>query len=80
MLISSRLPGIFYRKPNPESPPYVEIGQRVTDSTVIGLVEVMKSFYEVKCDVAGVLEKFLVEDGVIVDIGQPLAEISAEHR
>lgn len=75
MEIMSRLPGIFYRRPNPESEPFVQEGQRVDTSTVIGLIEVMKNYYEVTSDVAGVLTRFLVHDGEPVDVGQALAEV-----
>ncbi len=42
--VRSPTDGIFYRRPNPQSPPYVEVGTTVTQGTVLGLVEVMKCF------------------------------------
>ena len=52
--IRSPLPGTFYRKPSPEAAPFVEDGASVAVGDVIGLVEVMKSFHEVKAEVEGV--------------------------
>ncbi|WP_119300545.1 acetyl-CoA carboxylase [Dongia deserti] len=76
--ILSPLPGTFYRKPAPDKPPYKSDGERIAAGEVIGLVEVMKSFNEVKADIAGKLVKFLVENEDAVMAGQPLAEIEAE--
>jgi len=74
-IIVSPLPGIFYRKPNPQAPPYVVEGQRVRPGDIIGLVEVMKTFHEVKAEVEGVVKRFLVENEAAVNIGDPLVEL-----
>ena len=73
--VKSPLPGIFYRHPSPEAPPYVEEGQTVKAGETIGLVEVMKSFHEVRADEAGVAVQFLVENEEPVQIGQDLLEL-----
>jgi len=73
--ILSPLPGTFYRKPAPDQPAYKEEGDSVAVGDVIGLVEVMKSFHEVKADSGGRLTKFLVENEDAIMAGQPLAEI-----
>ena len=73
--ILSPLPGTFYRRPSPDQPPYKENGDLVAAGDTIGLVEVMKSFHEVKADSAGTVVKFLVENEEPVMAGQPLAEI-----
>jgi biotin carboxyl carrier protein len=73
--ILSPLPGTFYRKPAPDKPSYKEDGDKVAVGDVIGLVEVMKSFNEVKADVTGRAVRFLVENEDAVMAGQPLAEI-----
>jgi biotin carboxyl carrier protein len=73
--ILSPLPGTFYRKPAPDKPSYKQDGDRVATGEVIGLVEVMKSFNEVKADVTGRVVRFLVENEDAVMAGQPLAEI-----
>jgi len=71
----SPLPGTFYRRPAPDQPPYKTEGERVAVGDVIGLIEVMKSFNEVKADEAGTLVRFTAENEDAVMAGQTLAEI-----
>jgi biotin carboxyl carrier protein len=73
--IRSPLPGTFYRRPSPDQPPYKEAGDSVAKGEVIGLVEVMKSFHEVKSDAEGKIAAFLVENEGPVQAGQPLADV-----
>ena len=73
--VLSPLPGTFYRRPSPDEPPYKEAGDAVAVGDVIGLVEVMKSFHEVKADSAGTVSKFLIENEDAVQAGQPLVDI-----
>jgi biotin carboxyl carrier protein len=73
--ILSPLPGTFYRRPAPDKPPYKEVGDGVAKGDVVGLIEVMKTFYEVKAEADGKLKQFLVEDEDAVQAGQPLAEL-----
>ncbi len=73
--VLSPLPGTFYRKPAPDQPPYKDAGDAVAVGDVIGLVEVMKSFHEVKSDAGGKVVKFLIENEAPVMAGQPLLEI-----
>ena len=72
----SPLPGTFYRRPSPDKPAYKSEGDTVAVGDVIGLIEVMKSFTEVKADVAGKITKFIADNEEPVMAGQPLAEIS----
>ncbi len=74
--VQSPLPGVFYRKPSPDADPFVEEGTEVSEGQVIGLIEVMKNFSELKADAAGTLASFLVEDAAEVEVGQGIAEIS----
>jgi acetyl-CoA carboxylase biotin carboxyl carrier protein len=73
--VLSPLPGTFYRKPAPDQSSYKEEGDQVAVGDTIGLVEVMKSFHEVKSDAAGKVKKFLVENEDPVMAGQPLVEL-----
>ena len=73
--ILSPLPGTFYRSSAPDQPLFKSEGDDLVAGDVIGLIEVMKSFYEVKSDAAGKLAKFLVENEDAVTAGQALAEI-----
>ena len=67
--VLSPLPGIFYRRPAPEKPPYKEDGDRVAEGDVIGLVEVMKQFTEVQADASGKIVRFLVDNEAAVEAG-----------
>jgi acetyl-CoA carboxylase biotin carboxyl carrier protein len=73
--ILSPLPGTFYRKPAPDKPHYKNEGDPVAMGDVIGLIEVMKSFNEVKADRVGTVVKFIVDNEEPVMAGQPLVEI-----
>lgn len=71
--VITAIPGVFYRRPSPEEEQYVKEGQKVKKGETIGIVEVMKSFYEIKAEHDGILETFNVQDGDIVDAGQEVA-------
>ncbi|MDH6261754.1 acetyl-CoA carboxylase [Bradyrhizobium sp. BR13661] len=73
--ILSPLPGIFYRQSAPDTPAYKNDGDGVTENDTIGLIEVMKSFNEVKAGATGKNLRFLVESEEAVMAGQPIAEI-----
>jgi len=73
--VLSPLPGVFYRSSSPQEPPYKNAGDGVSVGDTIGLIEVMKSFHEVKADAAGTLSAFLVENEAQIMAGQPLVEI-----
>lgn len=73
--ILSPLPGTFYRKPSPDAAPYKSVGDTVAVGDVIGLIEVMKSFNEVRADKAGTIAAFIADDEEPVMAGQPLAEL-----
>ncbi len=75
--IMSPLPGMFYRRPSPERPPFKNDGDSVAAADVIGVVEVMKSFHEVVAGIDGAGIRFLVEDGDPVMAGEALAEVEA---
>ncbi|GAA4925011.1 biotin-dependent enzyme [Actinomycetospora succinea] len=73
--ITSRTPGVFYHRPSPDADPYVTTGASVAEGDTVGLVEVMKTFHEVKADAAGTVSAFLVENEDEVTIGQDLVEL-----
>lgn len=73
--VRAQMPGTFYRRPDPESDPFVEEGDEVSAGDTIGLIEVMKSFHEVKTEEDGKVSRFLVESEDAVDAGQELAEL-----
>lgn len=73
--ITSPFPGTFYRRPSPDADPFVSEGQRVESGDVVGLVEIMKSFHEVRADDGGVLDRFLVDNEEAVEVGQDIATL-----
>ena len=73
--VRAQMPGTFYRRPEPESDPYVEEGDQVSAGDTVGLIEVMKSFHEVKAEEEGTIARFLVENEEAVDAGQDLLEM-----
>ncbi|MEV4732671.1 acetyl-CoA carboxylase [Saccharopolyspora sp. NPDC049426] len=73
--VDAQMPGVFYRRPSPESDPYIEPGNVVRSGQTIGLIEVMKTFNEVKADRECRVSKILLDDGDEVDIGQTMFEV-----
>lgn len=70
--IVSPMVGTFYAAPSPEDAPYVQVGDQVQPSTVVCIVEAMKLFNEIEAEVSGEIVEVLVEDGQLVEYGQPL--------
>jgi len=73
--VLSGMTGTFYRASAPGVAPYVIEGSKVEDGQRLGLIEAMKTFNPVECDVAGTVLRILVEDGQSVSPGMPLFEI-----
>lgn len=74
--VRSPIPGTFYRRPSPDAAPFKEVGDTVAPGDVIGLVEVMKTFHEIKSDQAGTITAFLLETEDPVDAGQDVLELA----
>jgi acetyl-CoA carboxylase biotin carboxyl carrier protein len=73
--VMAPLSGIWYGSPAPGSAPYVSLGGEVAVGQVIGLIEAMKLFNEIKSDKAGRVVKINAEDGKLVRAKQPLIEV-----
>lgn len=73
--VTSPLPGTFYHRESPASPPFVTVGATVAAGDTIGLIEVMKMFTPVTAEVAGVVTEIVVEDEDAVDAGDVLVRI-----
>jgi acetyl-CoA carboxylase biotin carboxyl carrier protein len=73
--IKAPLTGIFYASPAPGSSPYVQVGGEVAIGQVIGLIEAMKLFNEIKSDLAGRVIRVVPESGALVKAKQPLIEV-----
>ncbi|HSR51089.1 MAG TPA: acetyl-CoA carboxylase biotin carboxyl carrier protein [Acidobacteriota bacterium] len=74
-IFTSPIIGTFYRAPKPDAEPFVEEGDKVKKGTVLCIVEAMKIMNQIECDVNGVIENILVENGQPVEYGEPLFEI-----
>jgi acetyl-CoA carboxylase biotin carboxyl carrier protein len=72
--------GIFYRSPTPTAGSYVNEGDWVDTDAVIGLVETMKIFNEIKTDVAGRVVRFAADNGQLVHTGEPLLLLKQGER
>jgi acetyl-CoA carboxylase biotin carboxyl carrier protein len=73
--IRAPLTGIFYASPAPGSAPYVAVGGEVAVGQIIGLIEAMKLFNEIKSDLAGRVVRVVAESGTLVKAKQPLIEV-----
>lgn len=76
--IKSPMVGTFYAAPSPEQPAYVKVGQKVTEETIVCIVEAMKLFNEIEAEVKGEIIEVLVENGQLVEYGQPLFLVKPE--
>lgn len=78
-LIRSPMVGTFYAAPDPDSPPYVKVGDMVGVDTTVCIVEAMKVFNEIPAEVAGKIVAVLVENGEPVEFGQPLYKVDTRQ-
>lgn len=76
--ITAPMPGVFYRRPDPDEDPYAETGDRVESGDVVGTIGVMKNFHEVTAGANGVVGEFLVEDETEIEAGDPIVDIESE--
>ena len=70
--VKSPIIGTFYRKPSPDKPTFVEVGQEINEGDVLCVVEAMKLFNEIESEVSGKIIKILVDDSTPVEFDQPL--------
>jgi acetyl-CoA carboxylase biotin carboxyl carrier protein len=73
--VSAPLTGVWYPAPSPGARPYVNEGDEIANGQVIGLIEAMKLFNEIKSDASGRITRVLVENGTLVKRKQPLLEV-----
>ena len=70
--VKSPMVGTFYRRPSPDKPNFIEVGDEVTVGKVVCIIEAMKLFNEIESEVSGKVVKILVEDASPVEYDQPL--------
>lgn len=75
LLIKSPTVGTFYSAPNPESPPFVKVGDHIGPTTTVCVIEAMKVFNEIPAGLSGQVVAVLVENGEPVEYDQPLFKV-----
>ena len=70
--IKSPIIGTFYRKPSPDKPVFVEVGDTISQGDVLCVIEAMKLFNEIESEISGKIVKVLVDDSSPVEFDQPL--------
>jgi acetyl-CoA carboxylase biotin carboxyl carrier protein len=76
--ITATMPGVFYRRPDPEEEPYVSEGDTVEAGDVVGLIGVMKNFHEVETDVAGTVVEQIAENEQEIEAGDELVTVETD--
>lgn len=72
LTVKSPMIGTFYRQPSPDKPNFVNVGDEVKPGQVICIIEAMKLFNEIECDVKGRVVKVLVDNSTPIEYDQPL--------
>jgi acetyl-CoA carboxylase biotin carboxyl carrier protein len=78
-IIKSPMVGTFYSSPDPDSPPYVKVGDHVGPETTICIVEAMKVFNQIPAEMSGKIVMVLATNGESVEYGQPLFKIDTKE-
>ena len=65
--------GTFYAAPSPDAAPFIQVGDRVTPDTVIGIIEAMKVMNDIKAEKSGVVREIVAQNGQPVEYGQVLS-------
>lgn len=73
--IKAPMVGTFYQSPSPEADPYIQVGDKVENDSIVCILEAMKLFNEIEAEVSGEIVEILVEDGEMVEYNQPLFRV-----
>ena len=79
VVIKSPMVGTFYAAAEPDSPPFVKVGDHVGPETTVCIVEAMKVFNQIPAEVSGRITAMLAENGAPVEFGQPLFKVDARE-
>jgi acetyl-CoA carboxylase biotin carboxyl carrier protein len=71
-MVRSPMVGTFYASPNPDSPPFVKIGQTVKAGETLGIIEAMKMFNPIEAEVSGTVRAILVTAGQPIEFDEPM--------
>jgi acetyl-CoA carboxylase biotin carboxyl carrier protein len=73
--VKSPMVGTFYRSPSPESKPFVDIGSKIEDNSLVCIIEAMKIMNEIQAEIKGIVVEILAENGQPVEYGQRLFKL-----
>ncbi|MBM4103669.1 MAG: acetyl-CoA carboxylase biotin carboxyl carrier protein [Planctomycetes bacterium] len=73
--IKSPIVGTFYQAPNPDTAPYIKVGDRINPDSVVCIVEAMKVMNEIKAELSGTVVEICCKDGQAVEFGQTLFKV-----
>ena len=76
--VPAPLLGTFYHAPKPGADPFVQVGDRITEDTVIGIIEVMKLMNQVEAGIAGTVTQIVAPNGELVEHGQTLIRVQPD--
>jgi acetyl-CoA carboxylase biotin carboxyl carrier protein len=76
--VTAPLLGIFYIAPKPGEPPFVELGTKVVEETMVGIIEVMKLMHSVRAGIKGEVVEIFVKNGGAVEYGEVLMRVRPE--
>lgn len=76
--IKSPIVGTFYRKPSPDSEPFVSVDSHVNEQTIVCVIEAMKVMNEIKAEVSGTIVDVLAKDGQAIEYGQVLFKVKPD--
>ncbi|HKL89431.1 MAG TPA: acetyl-CoA carboxylase biotin carboxyl carrier protein [Salinibacter sp.] len=77
-VVKAPIVGTFYEAPSPDSDPFVEVGDSVSEGDVLCIIEAMKLMNEIECETSGTIQEILVEDAEPVEFDQPLFVIDED--
>lgn len=74
-VVKSPMVGTFYRSPSPDSPAFVDVGAKISEDSVVCIIEAMKVMNEIQAEIKGTITEILVENGDAIEFGQPLFKV-----
>lgn len=75
LVVRAPMVGTFYKAPSPEAEAYIKVGDTVSSTSVVCILEAMKLFNEIQAEVSGEVTEILVDDGDMVEYNQPLFKL-----
>lgn len=79
-VVRAPMVGTFYRAPSPGAPPFVSVGQKVEEETIVCIIEVMKLMNSIPAGASGIVTQIVVEDGQSVEAHAPLIVLDPRTR